>query len=375
MAGTASGAYRALRMAACLAAALLPAAAVEAGFNRTPGSQGYVVSYFWQAMVPADQDHCPRGFTIDAGTAFLNSLPSGSKERIRLSKAESYTELYEYHASDGPKGENLCRTPWVVADPGMNLVEGGFAYGMDLDGGQPSCRHAEFTGPKGEPGIDNQLYRLLGCIKGYQPNEAAETYHMNAYKVGERTTLIEVTGLDDKRNDPDVQVAVMLSPDLPPLAANGTALHNASLRVTDKAQYRNQLHGKIVDGVLTTEPQDLRLPMTSGPLVTSEYLIKAARLRLELQPDGSLKGMLAGYFDTEKFFEQISMPGTRDGAVKGGATNFGYSCPGLWYALQRLADGNPDASGKCTSISTAFRVEAVPAFVIHSEARTAEASR
>lgn len=50
---------------------------VEAGFDRTPGKQGYVVSYFWQAMVPADKEHCPKGFTIDAGTAFLNSLPAG----------------------------------------------------------------------------------------------------------------------------------------------------------------------------------------------------------------------------------------------------------------------------------------------------------
>lgn len=196
----------------------------------------------------------------------------------------------------------------------MNLVEGGFAYGMDLDGGQPACRHADFTGPQGEPGIDNQLYRLLGCIHGYQPNEAAETYRMNAYKVGERTTLIEVTGLDaatqeGRKNDPEVPVAVMLGP-----------LPRSWLRYCALSATRS-------------------------------------------------------YYDTEKFFEQISMPGTRDGSVKGGATNFGYSCPGLWYALQRLADGTPDANGKCTSISTAFRVEAMAAFVIHGEARTAEAAK
>ena len=41
---------------------------------------------------------------------------------------------------------------------------------------------------------------------------------------------------------------------------------------------------------------------------------------------------------------------------------------GLYHALHRLADGNPDpATGKCTSLSAAFPLEAVPAFVIHPE--------
>src|SRR6185436_10904772 len=99
MAGASERAYRATRMAAAAALALLPAAAVEAGYNRTPGTQGYVISYFWQAMVPAGPQACPLGFEIDAGTAFLAHLPPG-KEKERLSKAESYTELYEDHASN-----------------------------------------------------------------------------------------------------------------------------------------------------------------------------------------------------------------------------------------------------------------------------------
>ncbi len=71
---------------------------VEAGFNRTPGTQGYVVSYFWQAMVPADAEHCPKGFTIDAGTAFLNSKLAA--------RGGDWAEVIrkDYHPGTSPNG-------------------------------------------------------------------------------------------------------------------------------------------------------------------------------------------------------------------------------------------------------------------------------
>ena len=38
--------------------------------------------------------------------------------------------------------------------------------------------------------------------------------------------------------------------------------------------------------------------------------------------------------------------------------------PGVYYALKRLADGMPDASGQNTAISAAYYLEAVPAYVL-----------
>jgi hypothetical protein len=41
---------------------------------------------------------------------------------------------------------------------------------------------------------------------------------------------------------------------------------------------------------------------------------------------------------------------------------------GLWYALQRRADGIPDPkSGKNTAISIAYQLDAIPAFAINPE--------
>jgi hypothetical protein len=46
----------------------------------------------------------------------------------------------------------------------------------------------------------------------------------------------------------------------------------------------------------------------------------------------------------------------------------------MWAALTQNADGYPDPqTGKCTAISTALNVEAVPAFIVHrKEEQTAQ---
>jgi hypothetical protein len=52
----------------------------------------------------------------------------------------------------------------------------------------------------------------------------------------------------------------------------------------------------------------------------------------------------------------------------GAAFVLGHTCHGAYHALHEHADGHPDESGNFTSISTQFRIEAIPAFVIdHSE--------
>ena len=52
-------------------------------------------------------------------------------------------------------------------------------------------------------------------------------------------------------------------------------------------------------------------------------------------------------------------------SAMGQAAVLGHTCNGAYYALHELADGNPDPStGKCTSISTQYRIKAIPAFVV-----------
>jgi hypothetical protein len=143
----------------------------------------------------------------------------------------------------------------------------------------------------------------------------------------------------------------------------------ASLTMTSDTKFRNTTHGKIVDGVLITQPADINLQYDFGGY-PSYYHMKAAHLRLKLQPDGSAKGLLAGYIDN-------SDVDLTKHAKQESAEMIGYDCPTFSQAVRRFSDGFKDPkTGQCTAISAAFDITAIPAFVIHPEDahRTADAA-
>ena len=54
----------------------------------------------------------------------------------------------------------------------------------------------------------------------------------------------------------------------------------------------------------------------------------------------------------------------RQAGTIGGKEALGYTCAGLYHALLSQADGGYDPdTGSCTTISTAYRFDGVPAFV------------
>ena len=56
-------------------------------------------------------------------------------------------------------------------------------------------------------------------------------------------------------------------------------------------------------------------------------------------------------------------------------TSVSHDVPGIWYALKRMADAYPDPkTGENTAISTAYRIDAVPAFIVHDEKTAANQS-
>ena len=49
----------------------------------------------------------------------------------------------------------------------------------------------------------------------------------------------------------------------------------------------------------------------------------------------------------------------------GQARVLGHTCNGAYYAMKELADGDCDLkTGQCSSISTQYRIKAIPAFVV-----------
>ena len=276
----------------------------------------------------------------------------------------------------GPNKEDVCWNPEIVKDPPLRIVKGKLGYGFNLDGTSDgsatakTCAHEKFTTPDGKTKVDNQMYRLVGCIYGWRKGNYVEGHadrERRDASIG--TILLEVTDVDDEQNDPDVNITFTSTRDVLPKDPSGKILAYASYRVSPSPMYGKTVKGKIVDGVLITEAADVQLPLYAHQ-VTGTMDLRDLRLELPLKAnqEGDVhKGMMAGYFDFDSWWkitrrlESVLVTGQ-------------WSCPAIYVAAKELADGYPDpATGKCTAISTAMNVEAVPAFVIHPEAKTASA--
>jgi hypothetical protein len=107
----------------------------------------------------------------------------------------------------------------------------------------------------------------------------------------------------------------------------------------------------------------LRQPIYDGEngprMLRSSWNFTNARLQLTFQPDGTLKGLLGGYLPPFAFLDRGSSAGL------GAALIANYDCASSYNTMKKLADGGRDPkTGQCTTISTAYEIAAVSAFVI-----------
>jgi hypothetical protein len=317
------------------------------------------------ATQAGEKEECPDGLAKDAREAYVDSLPpskAAAYKALNFLQAENYYKAYER----GPNGEDVCYRPELIKDPPMPIFKGKLSYGMNLDGedrGQAtpnSCPHENFVTPSGETGIDNQLHRLTGCMRGTRPdggNAGAKGIRL-LYFAGTAYAM-EITGVEDERNSPDVTVT--LTRVLDPLYRTGDAdvLPWASYRIDRSSRDLIVMKGRIADGVLTTDPApQMRLPHFQ----LYSWMVKRfrdARFRLKLTADGAA-GSLDGYWNLDNL-----LPFT------GGA-----SCPALYQAALQLADGYPDPkTGRCTALSFSYEVKAVKAFFSKTDESDASGSR
>lgn len=355
-------------------------AAVNAETNSR--SFGLVVAAFRWAHNPG-KDDCPAGLTDTRTENFLKSLPAGQAALLR--KPENEPELV-FRSAILPSGLDTGSSPAEALArregyPGFRPVRAMRSWGLDLDGdrgkgGVKGVRpHPNFTGMDGEPGIDNELYRAFGCTKFYRWSaEAGESISdpfdtadlsgrdNNAIKDGAMTILIEVNGADDRRNDPEVEVRILSGRNPMAKDAQGRPAPFSSQTADPNPAWHNRARGRIVDGILETEPFDLRLKFREAACQT-ETVMRAARLRLTLLPDGGAKGLLAGYSDLDAIYWPL--PGTYRLAYEGGANHDG---PAEYRTLHEYADAYPDPeTGRYTAISSARAIVALPAFIFHEQ--------
>jgi hypothetical protein len=118
--------------------------------------------------------------------------------------------------------------------------------------------------------------------------------------------------------------------------------------------------GKVVDGVLTTAPMDIVMP-ESLRRGAANLIIHAWRVQLRLTEDGA-EGLMAGYLDIEKFYNNLAQNWTTHYRSYGQE-----SLPSEYRVMVRSADGYPDASGRNTAISSAWEVKFKQVFIVHPD--------
>lgn len=242
---------------------------------------------------------------------------------------------------------------------GFRPYDGNIAFGMNLDGKVGS---KALTGPDGEAGVDNQLWRAIGCVAPFR--ESGNPKIAKGLLFSARApTLIAISGIDDIRNDPDVMVSVMASTDPVQKNAAGSPLARATFDTDPDPALRATTHGRIVDGVLTTDPVDIRLNYKEQ-IIDAPRLLKGARIRATLHEDGSIEGGFYGYYTLTSFYESIEQ------MTVNGANLSRLSCPGVRLAIDKLADGYRDPkTGRFTAISSALGFFGVAAFINDPSAR------
>jgi hypothetical protein len=336
------------------------------------GVMGFVVQDFVDPVVPG-MDACPTGTAPRLRDEYLRTLPAADQARLKLKENEAEFEKLWHAYAFGPNGTNICSQPDMFDHPAYPAVQSKYGLGLDLDGGKQTgdtCAHDEFQSPTGERGIDNQEYRAMGCtleIRGADGQGGdALTGMKQFHNSGEWTQVILLKGVDSLVNDPNVEVIYANTADRPVLDSKGNFLRNVSFTVNNTgARHRNVLHGHIRNGVLTTDPADIRLAQTWGQGGArdirgnrSQYHYQKGRLRLEFQPDGTLRGFVGGYRPIFDVIVSTSLGGA------GSALVAGIDCSAEFAALRKYADGMRDPkTGKCTAVSSAMRIGAIPAFV------------
>ena len=253
-------------------------------------------------------------------------------------------------------------------DLGYVFSDFGFDYaavvdGLDLDGVSSAsdagdCPHDDYAG-----GADYQFRRVIEEIgEGLEEGEIVDGVIEAAVKNGSFTVLIEVTDVEDAVNDDEVTVQLHSSDDVPPLGTAGV-LGGGSLTVGESVT-SPAVTGSITDGVLIAGPFAFDMPLEIQ-LVSARLVLSDAWLRVVVG-ESSASGLISGFWSVDDVVAILGEPTQENGAnpddpdLPGAA---GFSLNAFTDALEAHADGDFDGTS-CTSISSAFAVDAQQAFLV-----------
>ncbi len=353
--------------------ALGTAGVLAAGFSSHAAqaeTRGYAVSWFYMAA-ESQNDDCPDGtnplsdvmvkqFLVDMG-----KTPAEITDLFKDYPNNLYVALYMRGKQNG-KWVNVYANPTSVPDPNIRTAKGHVAYGFNLDGKDGPN---DFVDPQTkQAGVDNMLYRVLGCFITQRASGGKRAtwpdIEWDMTRDQMPAWVVEVSGIErdaaGKIKDGDVKLGFYRATAPVTRNAAGDPQSDMSFTVDTNPRMQNVVHATMHNGTLTTDPFEFN--MIQDPFAVSEYHFKKTQIRLTLNDDGSAKGVLGGYQPWLPIYESFALGGSTN------ELNLSVNTPGIYYAMKRLADAYPDASGQNQYISSSYMIEAVPAFITHPNA-------
>lgn len=314
---------------------------------------GYVLTAknvaIWQS--PDGKVECPEGLNDGPREQFKTLYPEGSGVHYKFLDTQLERE-----------GEIWNPTTEPEAKLDFKEAQGTTAIGMNLDG---KVGPKDFTSPDGEKGIDNEMYRVLGCVGNYRGPDGSYRHFIQDYmrKFNYNRFLIELTNVDDLTNDDDVTVTLYRGKDALMVDATGAFATGGTQAIDFRwgKSFIYKLNGKIKDGVLTIEPADVTFPESQARGVP--YLsVRDWRVKLKLTPDGA-EGLMAGYTDIERYYNSLGQNWSTHHRSYGSEP-----MTSEYRAMREHADGYPDPkTGENTAISMAWEVKFVQAYILHDD--------
>lgn len=335
--------------------------AAESG-GKPEQTLGYVMSSYVYSFhfSKNGREECPSGFVHSNRENWEKQFPTQAQRVAHLERCGSLVNR-------GPECENVWVNPMAARDSlPFRAVQGQKSYGLNLDGNtdgaatENTCAHENFVSPDGEPGIDNQYYRFIGCEKfvhgGQHHADENAKIRMSQYQTNR--VLLELSSVNDAQNDDSVVVTIYRGEDSLVVDSTQSAVAWQSQRI-DQTIPPVRLTGRIVDGELITDPADV---YWEGIAFERRMLIRGMSLRLKLHDVGAA-GWRVGYVDADQLWQSYS------NTARWGGNIYGASAPAAYEALYKLADGFKDPqTGKCTALSSARKYEFVRAYLIHPSA-------
>lgn len=345
--------------AGAVMAAATPAPAAEGVLQN--GAIGYIITdLHWAGYkTPDAKAECPDG----------KVNPWGPREQFKvLYPDDGKRSVMDTHfafeiSSWFPDADTPDRFPFYEA-------KGKYSTGLNLDG---KVGPNDFTTPDGELGVDNQLFRAIGCVENYRPPEGTTTFYANKAIMEERYNrmLIEITGVESLDNDNDVTVTMYRG--LDELVADATGeryVSGGTMRIDARwgNKFIQKFKGKIVGGTLTTEPVPFgQIPWSSFSLPTVQKF-HDMRFHLRLRPEAAV-GYIGGYVDVETWYWQTMKSESTHHQSNGQTT-----LNSLYKVLRKNADAYPDpATGRNTAISGSLEAKFVQTFIVHPPGGTVAA--